>query len=97
MVGIVTSMQWRQRSDSMYLVTRGLIGALRVWKMLESKGSFDLQLLWGAGLRELCLADANLDGVEGLSPANFKLTHQRSRAYGDSDTSDGEIVIDLDD
>ncbi|KAF9127784.1 hypothetical protein BG015_004478, partial [Linnemannia schmuckeri] len=75
MTGLTYSIGWRQGFECMYLSTVGL-GTLRVWKLEEKKDGYVLQLLWGIGLKELSLVNANLEGIVGLNPVDFELMKQ---------------------
>ncbi|KAF9144495.1 hypothetical protein BGX30_012568 [Mortierella sp. GBA39] len=75
MIGLTYAIGWRQGSECLYLSTVGL-NTLRVWKLEQKKDGYHLQLLWGIGLRELSLVDANLEGVVGLDPFDLKLMKQ---------------------
>lgn len=74
-IGLTYSIGWRQGFECIYLSTVGL-GTLRVWKFEERKDGCVLQLMWGIGLKELSLANANLEGIVGLDPVDFALMKQ---------------------
>jgi WD40 repeat protein len=76
MIGLTYSIGWRQGFECIYLSTVGL-GTLRVWKLEERKDGYTLQLLWGIGLKELSLVNANLEGIVGLDPVDFALMKQQ--------------------
>lgn len=74
-VGVTFRFRWGQSSDCLYVATRAY-GKLRVWKLTEEKGEYQLRLLWSAGAKELCLAHANLQDVVGLSSVDVALVKQ---------------------
>ncbi|KAF9147856.1 hypothetical protein BG015_010431 [Linnemannia schmuckeri] len=77
MVGIIFKIQWRQSNfEDSYLVTLG-VGSIRVWRLVEVKGSYSLRLVWSMGKKELSFENTNLCGAVGLSPVDLKLAKQR--------------------
>ncbi|KAG0295123.1 hypothetical protein BGZ96_012510 [Linnemannia gamsii] len=65
-VGPSVDIQWSQGVNCTYLTTSGF-KKVRVWKLIEKDYAFEIQLLWGLGKVELCMAEASLYGAVGLS------------------------------
>ncbi|KAK3839799.1 MAG: hypothetical protein J3R72DRAFT_492329 [Linnemannia gamsii] len=75
-IGRFVCIRWIHGLDGIYLATSE-DGIVRVWEMIEVGGSYTLHKLWSLGRNELSMADANLSGAVGLSPADLKLVKQR--------------------
>lgn len=75
-VGRLADIRWTHGLDGIYLATSE-DGIVRVWEMMEVRGSYTLHQLWSLGRNELSLADANLSGAVGLLPVDIKLVKQR--------------------
>lgn len=74
-VGVTFRFRWGQNSECLYIATRAY-GKLRIWKLTEDGGGYQLRLLWSAGAKELCFAYASLEDVVGLSPVDIELMKQ---------------------
>ncbi|KAF9097458.1 hypothetical protein BGX29_008066, partial [Mortierella sp. GBA35] len=78
MIGLTSSIKWKQGPDCMYLANITRTGSIRVWRLLEIEGMYMVHLVWGTGFNELSLVGATMDDVVGLSPANLALLKQRA-------------------
>ncbi|KAF9139764.1 hypothetical protein BGX30_007534 [Mortierella sp. GBA39] len=93
MVGLVLRIRWAQSSDCMYLATVRRQKDVTVWKLLEQKGEYSLQLVWTNAKAELTMKNTNLCGVEGLSPVDLKLVKQREAITESEDESEDEPEV----
>ncbi|KAG0376656.1 hypothetical protein BGX24_007437, partial [Mortierella sp. AD032] len=85
MIGAASWMKWsRGDKGHLNLVTLDKTGNLCIWTLNEEQqGVYTLQLDWCSGFEELSLVEANLEGIQGLSPANLQLMTQRASIHGD--------------
>lgn len=74
-IGRITKMDWTQRSEGICLSIYG-IGAVSVWKLTETYGTYQFKLQWTAGSKKLYLKSADMTDVVGLSAVDLKLMEQ---------------------
>ncbi|KAF9538050.1 WD_REPEATS_REGION domain-containing protein [Mortierella hygrophila] len=75
--GVVVHIRWARIADYQVLATIMSSQCLNVWKLVEDRGTYKLQLLWAMGCTELSLEAAKVDEVVGLSLVNSLLLKQR--------------------
>ncbi|KAG9063981.1 WD repeats region domain-containing protein [Linnemannia hyalina] len=75
--GVAVHIRWARIADYQVLVTVMSSQSLNVWKLVEDRGTYKLQLLWAMGCTELSFEAAKVDEVVGLSLVNSLLLKQR--------------------
>ncbi|KAF9084698.1 hypothetical protein BGX29_002417, partial [Mortierella sp. GBA35] len=82
--GSSRGLRWMQHGDCMYSATAA-DQFLRVWKLVERDSTYNIQLVWGTGLKRLSMVDVSMDDVVGLSPVNLELMTQHGAITQDTD------------
>ncbi|KAF9436921.1 hypothetical protein BGZ76_002545 [Entomortierella beljakovae] len=80
--GPVNGIAWKATQDDIYLVTGCGDTFVRLWKIIEEKGIFQLLLQWSSAHNRLAVSGASMEDVQGLSRVNMRLLKQYG-AVGD--------------
>ncbi|KAF8925046.1 hypothetical protein BGZ47_003513, partial [Haplosporangium gracile] len=80
--GPVTGVAWKATHDDIYLVTGSGDTFVRLWQIIEEKGTFQSLLQWTSAHNRLTVSGASIEGTQGLSRVNMRLLQQHG-AVGD--------------
>ncbi len=73
----VHALDWKKMGDLDYLVTGSGDKAIRWWQLIKENGQWRAILRWTSAQQSLILSNANIEGVQGLSPRSKLLLKQR--------------------
>jgi WD40 repeat protein len=73
----IYSVDWKVIQNEQLLVSGGVEGEVRCWRVIEDGGKFKTVLQWSSTNNELLVKGAVLNGVNSLSPMNSSLMSQR--------------------
>jgi WD40 repeat protein len=73
----VLSVDWKRIKNEQFLVSGGMEGEVRCWRVIEDGDKLKTVLQYSSTHNELLVKDAILNRVQSLSPMNSSLMSQR--------------------